>query len=600
MIRLKTTKGSILIFCLILSTVLFSGCRRDADSAPVSVPVAEETADSSVPALRSCGVIHEPEFGGIYIKMTIEDFGEFGFDFGDSVDLSFSNGFSLEDLPYYNGFYSKTGEPLLIGYPGYEYIKAVVYCGGDLWEIAGLSENDTADIILAEKGKYADIQSARDLHYTDDPEDYESEQVFANFRNVRAGTIAEDTLYRSASPCDNQHNRAGYVDKLIEEAKVNYILDLADDDEKIRGYLNSGDTDSPYFRELYDRGSVAPLSLNMDFSSERFKEGVKKCIASIAENEGPYLVNCTEGKDRTGFVCMLLEALCDADYEEIVSDYMETYSNYYHFDEKTDSSRYSIIVREVLDPMIQVIAGENADVKNANLREGAEQYLNGLGVDGEIISIARRNLTETAVNEEPSGKEVAVDPATLRKMNIFLSNFSEAWLEKYDKDNPDNFSLCRWVHIWFKINKYEKIEYETRGDDLYEKISLEEINKVFDRYLGITLSEAEISGIEPPSADYGEFFYEDGYLYATAADGESYTNLSIVSGVEDIGDNRLKLNFDIYSQDLDLYFEGKEKDGYYSLTADEASDDLELEMWLSGYAVVRDDGSSFKLEYLEV
>ena len=38
-------------------------------------------------------------------------------------------------------------------------------------------------------------------------------------------------------PCDNQHNRAPYVDSLISEAKIGFILDLADSNEKIENYI---------------------------------------------------------------------------------------------------------------------------------------------------------------------------------------------------------------------------------------------------------------------------------------------------------------------------------------------------------------------------
>ena len=43
--------------------------------------------------------------------------------------------------------------------------------------------------------------------------------------------------------------------------------------------------------------------------------------------EGPCYIHCTEGKDRTGFVCLLLEALCGANYGELRDDYMTTYAN---------------------------------------------------------------------------------------------------------------------------------------------------------------------------------------------------------------------------------------------------------------------------------
>ena len=77
---------------------------------------------------------HELEFGGVYIQISIDDFNELGFAYGDSVNVEFDNGTSLMDIPYYNGYYVDAGQPLLIAYPGYDYIKATVNYGQDIWD----------------------------------------------------------------------------------------------------------------------------------------------------------------------------------------------------------------------------------------------------------------------------------------------------------------------------------------------------------------------------------------------------------------------------------------------------------------------------------
>lgn len=211
------------------------------------------------------------------------------------------------------------------------------------------------------------------------------------------------------------------------------------------------------------------------------------------------------------------------------------------------------------------------------------------------------NVSEKPVHEEPVGKEISVDAATLKKMNIYLSNFSEACLFEYDRDQQDLYAIFRWVHIWTKINNYKSIEYGTGpaegSDDVYEKISLENINKVTDKYLGFTLTDREASQMQAGPEEYGSLFYENGYLYAPAADGEARTYFSVISKVEDLGNNKLKLNYSIYSQDLDAYYDGKEID--YSLTEEKAAADPEYEKVDSGYAVVRTDGDAYKLEHLE-
>ena len=340
-------------------------------------------------------VIHEHEFGGVYLSMPIDEFNEAGFEYGDSVRIVFSNGYEMDDLPYYNGYYTQVGEPLLIAYPGYAYIKAAINNGDDLWDVAGLDDGMTAEVTLIEQGKYADIQAARDISYEDDRGRFESDEQFANFRNVVVGDIAEGVLYRSASPCDNQHNRATYVNALIEAAGVKSILDLADNNEKIQGYIMADGFDCEYFLTLYESSNVIPVALNMNFASDEFKEKLVDGLTRLTEDEGPFLVHCTEGKDRTGFVCMLLEALCGASYDEIVEDYMITYDNYYGISKSEDKAKYDIIVEDVLDPMIRSMIGdESADPSIANLQTAAEIYLRGAGMTDDTIVALRTMLTE--------------------------------------------------------------------------------------------------------------------------------------------------------------------------------------------------------------
>ncbi len=354
--------------------------------------------------ITDCKIQHEKEFGGVYICLTIDEFNSKGYEYGDSLNITFSNGYVLEDVLYYNGYYTANGEPLLVAYPGYPYIKAGINNGEDLYEIANLkktkeeiakqslyavaalAQSDTAAIILNEAGKYKDIQNARNIHYKDDRTLYDSDEIFANFRYVKAGKIAEKTLYRSASPCDNQHNRAPYVDALAEKAGIGFILNLSDTDTKIEKYMAAADFNSPYFASLYEKWKVELIALNMNYGSQAFKEKIAGGLNVMAEAEGPYLVHCTEGKDRTGFVCMLLEALAGADYDEIVKDYMITYDNYYKINPTKEKDKYEIIIKNVLDPMILSLSkGNETDVQKLDLKACAVDYLTEGGMSPETI-----------------------------------------------------------------------------------------------------------------------------------------------------------------------------------------------------------------------
>ena len=372
----KTSKGKL---CLALALL---GCFLLALTA------------CGAPKVDDCSIIHETEFGGVYITKHIDEFNDLGFAFGDSLDFSFSNGYEMTDIPYYNGYYTQVGEPLLVGYPGYIYVRLGINNGDDLWELAGLTDSDTVSVRVNEKGKYKDTQNARDLHYEDEREKYDSDEMFANFRCVTVGDLADNTLYRAASPCDNQHNRARYVDTLIMNAGVRTILNLADNEDKIADYIAGDNFESLYFLALRDFGNVKPLAMNMNFGSDTFKSKVADGMAFMLEKDGPYLVHCTEGKDRTGFVCMLIEALCGASYDEIVDDYMITYYNYYRITKEGDETRYNIIVEQVLDPMIRSMAGDSElDLQTADLSKAAEDFLIDAGMTPEDVSALRTKLT---------------------------------------------------------------------------------------------------------------------------------------------------------------------------------------------------------------
>ena len=352
---------------------------------------------------------HETEFGGVYIEVTIDDFNDLGFTYGDSVNVVFSNGYTLEDIPYYNGYYVDAGEPLLIAYPGYDYIKAAINYGEDLWERAGLraqryeslfvqaklDEHSRASIYLNEAGKYADIQAARDIHYSDDRTKYDSDVIFANFRSITLGNIRDGRLYRSASPCDNQHKRAPYADALMEANGVNTILNLSDSHLKIRGYLEKEDFASPYFLSLYEADKVIPLALNMNYLSDDYAVTIAQGFTELSKLDPPYLIHCTEGKDRTGFVCMLAEALAGASYQEIADDYMLTYDNYYRITEESEPEKYKTILEKNLDAMIRSVVNDNTvDIKTADLSVYAEKYLQKAGMSSEEIEAFRRRITE--------------------------------------------------------------------------------------------------------------------------------------------------------------------------------------------------------------
>lgn len=213
----KKLTAVLVILCLICGLLVYSYLDKRHDGI------------SQVPSLENCALIYDTNFGGAYANISIDSFNELGFRFGDSVDMDFSNGYFLHDIPYYNGYYVDEGDPLLVGYPGYPHIKMGFNYGDDMWVVGGFTDDTTVSITLNEAEKYLTVQETRELSYSDEQGD-QSDEVFGNYRRVLVGDLG-NTLIRSASPCDNQHKRASVVDRLISRSHVNFIINLSDNNE---------------------------------------------------------------------------------------------------------------------------------------------------------------------------------------------------------------------------------------------------------------------------------------------------------------------------------------------------------------------------------
>ena len=301
-----------------------------------------------------------------------------------------------------------------------------------------------------------------------------------------------------------------------------------------------------------------------------------------------------------GVMCCMLFAGCGKASVPGETESVEVNADSPNYSEENGQAedKTEIKTEEKAEDLVEAISEEAPDDKT---EETTEEKLEDK-LEAEVKNMVDEDgLTTENDREEPFGTPVEIDKTTQKKMNIFLSNFSEAGFRSYDKDARDIRAITYWAHIWTKINKNDFITYENRPgeayDITYEKISLDDMNYIIDKYLGFKLTDDMALSINDGSDEEEYFFYENGNFYAIAADGESYTNMSVVTQVEDLGDNRLKLCFGVYSQDLDAYFDGKEID--YTMTGEEAAANPEYELWESGYAIVSTDGSSYKLEYLE-
>ena len=352
------------------------------------------------------------KYGNIYTDINGADLFAAGFTWGDMVTVKFLEQtiempivptFSYVDQGTPGVFVNKNGET---GEPTGRVFMAINM--GNFAEFYGLATKTTnpdksyywtpmegvefpvpVTITVADQGGYATEMEIRDINRTNNRDDYPglTDEEFANFRRITT-TGMGDHLYRGSSPINPEIGRNTYADAAIENAGVTVIMNLANSQAEAEAYEGFADT-------YYSGQNVIYLNLGVDFAAEDFQAGLANGLRHFAQNEGVYYVHCTEGKDRAGFVSALLECLMGATYDEVVADYLKTYTNYYTVVDGVQQP----LSRETLDAIARSniiktlkTAFEVEDLTAADLAAEAEEYVKAIGLTDDEIAALKTNL----------------------------------------------------------------------------------------------------------------------------------------------------------------------------------------------------------------
>ena len=329
------------------------------------------------------------EYDGAMLDFTEADMEKAGFTLGDLISLTIDDNTFV--VPYYDGYYTRGGEYLLVAYPTYPSICFTASNTGLPPELRDLVGH-AVTVRMKEKGGCLDVQTAMSMTYSNDRNDYSglTDTEFANARAVKAGNIASGVLYRSSTPFSNEINRAYYVSEYLESEKVTTVLNLADTEEKMLTY------DMPaYSRTLWNTGNVILCPLKADPTADDYNEQLIAALKELSSRPAPYVVHCIEGKDRTGYVCALLEGLCGATYEEIVTDYLITYDNYYDVNPQKDRDVCNTLLSLKLNPCLMYYAGINdeAQLPDVDYAKAFSSYLLSHGMSRQEIDALIQALT---------------------------------------------------------------------------------------------------------------------------------------------------------------------------------------------------------------
>ena len=379
-------------------------------SAAVLPAFADDTA-----ATVSATVAAVEKYGNLDMDETaLAAFEAAGFEAGDIIHVTF--GETALDIPYGTNYSDVDTGNLVIRNNGAMIIVAINM--GNFAGTYNCAVGDTLTFSMGEKAGYAYEYMLHQLKRTNAREDYASDEVFANFREVTTTGMGDNVIYRSASPINNEIARAAYADDLAEKAGIKTVMNLADSADNIAAYRAAEDFDSPYYAALYDAGKVVTLNMGVDIASADFGTKLVEGLNFLAEGEAPYLFHCTEGKDRAGFTAIVVEALMGATYEEIVNDYMLTYENYYGV-EKDGEQWTAIADSNVIASLTTVVCGKEkgADISSEDLSAAAEKYLTSNGMTAEQIKALKTKLS-TSIEAPVTPLVVLEDDAVLTRIQL--------------------------------------------------------------------------------------------------------------------------------------------------------------------------------------
>ncbi len=336
--------------------------------------------------------------GNVILHTTFEEMKEAGIEVGDLITVRV--GGASYTMPVGTAYTDVDSGDMICRFDleDDDVILAINY--GSFAAAAGIAEKQTIEedpgyrwdvrvpevtVQLKEKGGYLTEYTARHLTRTNARADYAalSDEEFANFRMVAVTGIREGVLYRSSTPVEPAIGRNEYAMAAMERAGVRTVVNLDDSLQTMQGY----DT---YPGSYYSRCRIVNPEMSYDFTTAEFGEKVKASLLFIVENDGPFLVHCKEGKDRTGILCALLEGFAGADADEIAADYMRTYRNYYGV-EPSDAA-YALILNDNLVKTLCGLLGID-DFRAADLQEKTAQYLRSLGLSDAQLDLLRDRLS---------------------------------------------------------------------------------------------------------------------------------------------------------------------------------------------------------------
>lgn len=224
-----------------------------------------------------------------------------------------------------------------------------------------------------------------------------------NFREVAPGVLASGRLYRA----DALHRLDREGRRRVAELGIRTVIDLRSAfDRRVGGRDRLRGTGAVRVSVPIDgaprRADLATITLGEVYQTilSRHQQTLGQVIREIAAADGPVLVHCTAGKDRTGLVVALALSALEVDRDIILVDYAATAANL--AGEWTarmvgKARRFRV---ELTDDLLVILGSSPPEVLAGALDwldreyDGVMAYLDGAGVDAAVRAQLRGRLLD--------------------------------------------------------------------------------------------------------------------------------------------------------------------------------------------------------------
>ena len=215
-----------------------------------------------------------------------------------------------------------------------------------------------------------------------------------NFREILMGSIAPGMLYRSSHPIKANKQETA-IALMANNAKIAAVINLHNTNSEVYAQAPF----APWYNFLLERNRIIALGMDFSITSESFKRKLKKGLQFIINTEGPWLIHCYGGVDRTGFVSIVLESFMGAALDDVINDYLQSFNSMFESSIHETHKADSLSAIRIISVMSDSIA-----VNDQNLQYISENYVQKtIGLSSEEAELLKRKLAGEQYYRKPIG-----------------------------------------------------------------------------------------------------------------------------------------------------------------------------------------------------